>query len=291
MQSTARKSECRFCDEGRGGVFIANAIAARENPLDTVVICDSAIWHQSSLRQHVSAPNPKLVRLGGTIHSAATISGLATSAGLPEAALEATVLAHNEALNGAAKADPPRTLGKAVPIVHPPFYAIPACAGITFTMGGIRINANAQVLNSSGAPIPGLYAAGSATGGVDIGDQAIYVSGLSKALVFGKLAADHILSNQAEAARIEPPIPRAKQGAAQYPALAFAARYGRPISTIIALVPVLIGSAIATQLSGSLQVIAVLIGIVLGGTTYLMIKVLIELVRLIMETLLPSTLD
>src|SRR6185295_19271392 len=49
----------------------------------------------------------------------------------------------------------------------PPYYAVPLCAGITMTMGGIAIDAHARVLSETGEPIPGLYAAGSSTGGLE----------------------------------------------------------------------------------------------------------------------------
>jgi tricarballylate dehydrogenase len=38
--------------------------------------------------------------------------------------------------------------------------------GITFTFGGLRIDADARVLDLSGRPLPGLYAAGELVGGL-----------------------------------------------------------------------------------------------------------------------------
>ena len=73
----------------------------------------------------------------------------------------------------------------------PPYYAVPLCAGITFTMGGISIDAHARVLRESGEPIAGLYAAGSCTGGLEGRGGAHYLGGLIKAAVFGLLAGEH----------------------------------------------------------------------------------------------------
>ncbi len=42
----------------------------------------------------------------------------------------------------------------------PPFEAYAVTCGITFSFGGLKINTDAQVMSSDGAPIPGLYAAG-----------------------------------------------------------------------------------------------------------------------------------
>jgi tricarballylate dehydrogenase len=59
--------------------------------------------------------------------------------------------------------DPPKS-NWALPIDEPPFYGFPTTGGITFTFGGLQINANAEVLDTGFDPIPGLYAAGNSTG-------------------------------------------------------------------------------------------------------------------------------
>lgn len=77
---------------------------------------------------------------------------------------------------------------KANPLVTPPFYALGLTPGITFTLGGLCINPNAQVLDRSGRPIPGLYAIGADAGGIH-NEQ--YAGGLCLGLVFGRRAARH----------------------------------------------------------------------------------------------------
>ena len=57
-----------------------------------------------------------------------------------------------------------KTLG---PIDTAPFYAVPISIGSMGTKGGPRTDADGRVLHVSGAPIPGLYAAGNAMGGRD----------------------------------------------------------------------------------------------------------------------------
>ena len=47
-----------------------------------------------------------------------------------------------------------------------PYYAVKVTAGVHHTMGGLKINANTEVLNEKGEVIPGLFAAGEVTGGV-----------------------------------------------------------------------------------------------------------------------------
>ena len=77
-------------------------------------------------------------------------------------------------------------------ISQSPFYAIRLCAGISYTLGGIKIDANTRVIGWDGAPIPGLHAAGACTGGIEGGPIAGYVGGLLKALCLGKVAGETV---------------------------------------------------------------------------------------------------
>jgi fumarate reductase flavoprotein subunit len=70
-------------------------------------------------------------------------------------------------------------------IETPPFFAIPICAGITNTMGGIAVDEHSRVKRPDGSAIAGLYAAGGTTGGLEGGGALRYVGGLIKACVFG----------------------------------------------------------------------------------------------------------
>ncbi len=86
------------------------------------------------------------------------------------------------------------TVGLAVPksnwantIDTPPFEAYGVTCGITFTFGGLRISPGAEVKDTAGRPIPGLFACGSAIGGL------FYFnypggSGLTAGAVFGRIA-------------------------------------------------------------------------------------------------------
>lgn len=84
---------------------------------------------------------------------------------------------------------------KAMPIVKPPFYAMPMVSGITYTMGGIVINTHAQALRDDGSVIEGLYAAGAATGGLEGGPQIGYVGGLAKSGITGLAPAEHLAAH------------------------------------------------------------------------------------------------
>lgn len=78
----------------------------------------------------------------------------------------------------------------AVPIESGPFYAYPVTGGITFAFGGVAINDDAEVLDSRERVIPGLYAAGNATGGLFY-DNYPGGTGLMNAAVYGKIAAEN----------------------------------------------------------------------------------------------------
>ena len=185
----------RFLDEGRGGVWIANTIAKQTDPLSASIVFDSKIWEGPGRSARIPA-NPCLESAGGTIHKAPTLAALAENAGISAAALETTVAAHNAAVRGRtfSALSPARSPEKFTPwaIETAPFFAIPVCAGITYTMGGIRIDADARVLRDDGSIIEGLYAAGTTTGGLEGGEPAAYLGGLTKAGVQGLCAAEHI---------------------------------------------------------------------------------------------------
>ncbi|HEX7074471.1 MAG TPA: FAD-dependent tricarballylate dehydrogenase TcuA [Hyphomicrobiaceae bacterium] len=72
-------------------------------------------------------------------------------------------------------------------IDEPPFEAYAVTCGITFTFGGVKIDTSAQVIDTEGVPIPGLYAAGEMVGGI------FYFNypggtGLMNGAVFGRIA-------------------------------------------------------------------------------------------------------
>jgi hypothetical protein len=65
--------------------------------------------------------------------------------------------------------------------------AVHVAAAVTHTIGGLRIDQRARVLDKEGRPLPDLYAAGADVGGIATGG---YASGLAAALVFGLVAAE-----------------------------------------------------------------------------------------------------
>ncbi len=185
----------RFCDEGLGGIYVTNAIAGLADPLSATAVFDSSVWEDAK-ENDIVPPNPSLVENGGTVLQADTLTALAAKAGLDAGGLAATV----EEFNGMVRAgsapvlSPPRTT-KVYPahmFEKAPFFAIPLCAGITVTSGGVAVDGRARVQDRTGALIPGLYAAGSVVGGLEGGPKAGYVGGLIKAFGIGRIAGREI---------------------------------------------------------------------------------------------------
>ena len=54
-------------------------------------------------------------------------------------------------------------------------------------MGGLQINTDAQVLDTDGNPIQGLFAAGEVTGGIHAGNR-LGGNAIADVMVFGKIA-------------------------------------------------------------------------------------------------------
>lgn len=183
----------RLLDEGLGGISITNDLARLDDPLCATVICDAPIWDTAGRAAQIP-PNSQLVEGGGTLHKADTIEALASLAGIDPAGLRATVDAYNEAVRRGLvdTISPPRSAksGATRPIETPPFYAIPICAGITNTFGGIAIDGHGRVRRPDFSVIDGLYAAGGCTGGLEGGGALGYVGGLIKACVLGLRAGE-----------------------------------------------------------------------------------------------------
>lgn len=127
-----------------------------------------------------------LVQLG-RIRRADTLAELARKIGVPADALERTVAEFNRMVK--AGRDP--VFGRQLfdrPIEKPPFYAVARAPSIHHTMGGLKINPRAEVLDGEGRPIPGLFAAGEVAGGIH-GSNRLGGNAITDCLVFGRIAA------------------------------------------------------------------------------------------------------
>ncbi len=128
-----------------------------------------------------------------------TMAGLADQLGVDEEALKRTVEAYNAAcvpgaynpstLDGVHTEglEPPKS-NWALPLDSPPFVGFAVTCGVTFTFGGLKIDAaTGQVIDAEERPMRGLYAAGELVGGLFYNNYA-GGSGLMAGAVFGRLA-------------------------------------------------------------------------------------------------------
>jgi len=90
--------------------------------------------------------------------------------------------------NAATAVDPPKS-NWALPLDEPPFTGYPVTGGFTFGFGGVAVTADTEVIDTRDEVIPGLYAAGNATGGLFY-ENYPGGTGLTNAAVFGRLAGE-----------------------------------------------------------------------------------------------------
>ncbi len=148
------------------------------------------IIFEQNLRDHLKATE-KYVKSGITVQ-ADTIEGLAELLEIDPGTLAKTLEDWNGYVKNQRDPDFGRTTGMDADLTTPPYYAIKIAPGIHHTMGGVKINTAAQVINTEGRPIPGLFAAGEVTGGVHGGNR-LGGNAVADIVIFGRIAAESAL--------------------------------------------------------------------------------------------------
>lgn len=115
-----------------------------------------------------------------------TVAALAQAMGVPAEALVQSIESYNKAVETKNDAefkrpDLPRALKTAK------YFAIAIKPGVHYTMGGLKIDTNAQVIAKDGKPMAGFYAAGEVTGGVHGGNR-LGGNSISETITFGRIA-------------------------------------------------------------------------------------------------------
>jgi tricarballylate dehydrogenase len=130
---------------------------------------------------------------------AGSIRELAARLTLPADALDATVRRFNAAVRAGkfdmSVLDDCRTVGLAPDKTHwaqpldtPPYWGYPLKPGITFTYLGVRVDADARVLNTNGAGFANVYAAGEIMAGNVLRHGYVAGIGMTIGTVFGRIA-------------------------------------------------------------------------------------------------------
>jgi len=173
----------RFFNEGGRRDYMSAALLRQPQ---------SKMWHVVDSRSYPTLDTRNL--FGETMQQlldrgqavmADTIEELAVKMNVPPENLRRTVDEFNASV--AARSDRfGRTLWRE-PFDSPPFFAGARVPTVHHTMGGVEINVNAQVINTAGQVIPGLFAAGEVAGGLH-GTNRLGGNALPETFIFGRIA-------------------------------------------------------------------------------------------------------
>jgi 3-oxosteroid 1-dehydrogenase len=211
----ANKKGRRFCNESNSYVEVTKAMYANDAIPAWLIFDDNYRRHMPwgfgmpklrSLSTALPGHMPEEWVANGWIKKADSIEDLAREMDVDPDALSETVIRFNEY---AAKGEDPdfgrgesqynKTLGdpghKPNPSLGPietgPFYATEIFPGDVGTAGGVVTNENAQVLDHSDEPIPGLYATGNMTATVAGRTYPGAGASIANTMTFGYIAARH----------------------------------------------------------------------------------------------------
>lgn len=124
----------------------------------------------------------------GTLYRDDTIEGLAVQLGMEPSVLAETIANYNKYADQGF--DPEFNKGAFdLKVVKAPFYATPRKPAVHHTMGGIKIDTQAHVLDTKGQIINGLYAAGEVAGGLHAGNR-LGGNSLADIFTFGRIATE-----------------------------------------------------------------------------------------------------
>jgi len=176
----------RFVDEGARRDVMTKALMQQTDSWLWVVL-DAKNYPTKETKNNFNETIDDLIAQGRAFKGD-TLEELAKQIGVDPANLVKAVNEFNAAVDSG-KADAfGRTLFD-TKIDTPPYYAGARVPTVHHTMGGVEINEYTQVLDATGAIIPGLYAAGEVTGGIH-GSNRLGGNALADILVFGRIAGE-----------------------------------------------------------------------------------------------------
>ena len=178
----------------QGGVRFTNELLTRDAVSAAELAQEGSyayIIFDQKLRDGLKAIE-KYVKSGITVQ-ADTIEGLAEQLNIDPAVLAKTLADWNEIVANQRDPEFGRTTGMNADLSTPPYYAIKIAPGIHHTMGGVKINTAAEVINTEGQAIPGLFAAGEVCGGVHGGNR-LGGNAVADIVIFGRIAAESAMA-------------------------------------------------------------------------------------------------
>lgn len=167
----------RFCDEVGTRDAVSAAELAQTGGYAWLVVDQKMVDASSVIAGYIKA--------GYTVQGD-SYEALAEAMGVPADAFATTMETWNAAVAAGTDAEFGRT-SFANPLDTAPYYAIKIAPGVHHTMGGVQIDTSAQVLDTEGNVIPGLFAAGEVTGGIH-GANRLGGNAVADFIVFGRIS-------------------------------------------------------------------------------------------------------
>lgn len=121
----------------------------------------------------------------GLVKKGNTVADLAKEIKVDSQSLDNTVTMWNKAVKDKKDTEFKRETAMDNDLSKGPFYAIKIAPGIHHTMGGAKINNQTEVLTKDGKTVPGLFAAGEASGGLH-GQNRIGGNAVADIIIYGR---------------------------------------------------------------------------------------------------------
>jgi len=193
------KHGLRFVAESNHYAYVMRAVFAQEDKTAWTIWDQKTMDLGGTLVSGISYMSDDMAKeiAEGKVIKAESVQELADALGVNPANLERTIATWNEDMNSSGKDSVMGTEFGLVSMETPPYYATKVIEYNLGSLGGVRINTEAKVIDLHGNPIPHLYAGGQTAGG-HMG--AFYPStgtGVIATVYFGRVAAKNAVTETA----------------------------------------------------------------------------------------------
>lgn len=186
----------RFCNEHLPFQAASNAIQAQAYAGHTCYFVFDSSMFFPEMGDDETCMDDYIAK--GWAYKGSSIEELAQAIGADAETFAATVETYNSYFVSGKDADFNRGIAGSMPFSGGTYYALVTNNCILATVGGLTINGNCQVINSSDEVITGLYAAGNASGNFFSGNYPRHIPGTSigRAITFGYVSAEHAVKGE-----------------------------------------------------------------------------------------------
>ncbi|AMC94168.1 fumarate reductase [Erysipelothrix larvae] len=178
---------------GEGAILVAqdgkrfiNELETRDTVSQAIIGLDdhaAYLVFDQGVKDRVKAINTYVE--AGFVLESDTLEGLAEKMNVDKESFTTTLESWNQSVASQNDTDFGRKTGMDHDLGTGPYFAIKIAPGVHHTMGGVKMNANTEVLDQSNTPIPGLYAAGELVGGIH-GNNRIGGNAVADIIIFGR---------------------------------------------------------------------------------------------------------